>query len=240
MTQLSAEQAPPALLVAANRAALYGTIARRLMHDLRGPAQAISLVTDLMEQGDTLDEPSVRASLQEASGRLRHLLDLLDQVLRRPEIDEEPRPIALRELIAMAVALLKLQRSAVVLDAAPALAARLPAVRGVDDHVLHALLNVLVNADEALALKGGGTVRVTADATGDAVRIAVTDDGPGPTGDVGRLFQPFVTTKSGSRLAGLGLAVARELLQRSGGTVRYEPAGPGTTFVLELPVWAYS
>ena len=238
MTQVSAEQARSALLVAANRAALYGTVSRWLMHDLRGPAQALSLVTDLLEQGDPLDEPAVRASLQEATGRLRQLLDLLDQVLRRPDTNEEPRPIVLREPISTVVSLLRLQRSSVVLHDGPALAARLPAVRGVDDHVRHALLNVLVNAYEALARKSGGTVRMTADVAGDVVRIAVTDDGPGVGPAVGDLFKPLVTTKSGQPLAGLGLWVARELLQRSGGTVRYEPGTAGATFVLEFPVWA--
>jgi signal transduction histidine kinase len=236
MTHLSEEQARSALLLAANRAALYGTLARWLMHDLRGPVQAISLVTDLLEQGDTVDEPSVRASIQEASGRLRQLVDLLDQVLRRPETNGEVGPIVLREPITRAVELLRLQRTKVALDAGPALTVRLPAVRGVYDDVLHALLNILLNAYEALAPTGGGTVRVTAELAGDRVRIVVSDTGPGVGVDAERLFEPFVTTKPG-QLAGLGLWAARELLRRSDGTVRYEPRPGGATFVLELPVW---
>lgn len=235
MTHLSGEQARSALLVAANRAALYGTIARWLMHDLRGPVQALSLVTDLLEQGDTVDEPSVRTSIQEASGRLRQLVDLLDQVLRRPD-NGEVGPIVLREPIVRAVELLRLQRSKVALDAGPALTVRLPAVRGVYDDVLHALLNILLNAYEALAPTGGGTVRLTAELAGSVVRIVVSDNGPGVGVDVERLFEPFVTTKPG-QLTGLGLWAARELLRRSDATVRYEPRPGGATFVLEFPVW---
>jgi signal transduction histidine kinase len=241
MSHSSEEQVRSALLVAANRAALYGTVARWLMHDLRGPAQALSLVTDLLEQGDTLDEPAVRVSLQEASGRLRELLDLLDRVLRRPDPDEEPRPVVLREPLAFADTLLRLPRSKVTLDMEEALAARLPAARGLDEHVQHAILAVLVNAYEALAWQGGGErggiVRVTAEAAGDMVQIAVADNGPGvPPAIRERLFEPLVTTKS-SPLAGLGLWVARALLERSGGTIRYQPAGPGARFVLEFKVW---
>lgn len=241
MTRPSEEQVRSALLVAANRAALYGTVARWLMHDLRGPAQALSLVTDLLEQGDTLDEPAVRVSLQEASGRLRELLDLLDRVLRRPDPNEEPRPVVLREPLAFADTLLRLPRSKVTLDMEEALAARLPAARGVDEHVQHAILAVLVNAYEALAWQGGGerdgTVRVTAEATGDMVQIAVADNGPGvPPAIRERLFESCVTTKSGP-LAGLGLWISRALLERSGGTIRYQPAGPGARFVLEFKVW---
>ncbi len=237
MTFPGGEQARSALLVAANRAALHSTASRWLMHDLRGPAQALSLVADLLEQGDTLDEPAVRVSLQEASARLRDLLDLLDQLLRRSDVDEEPRPVVLREPLALATALVRLQRSNVELDAESAIRARLPAVRGTDTHVLHALLAVLMNAYESLARQGGGTVRVTADLADDLVRIGVADDGPGVAPEIaGRLFEPFVTTKDGRPLSGLGLHVARELLQRSGGTLRHEP-GPGGVFVLELPVW---
>jgi two-component system, NtrC family, C4-dicarboxylate transport sensor histidine kinase DctB len=238
MTRPREEQARSALLLAANRAALYGTVSRWLIHDLRGPAQALSLVSDLLEQGDNLDEPSVRLSLLEASERLRELLDLLDQVLRRPDPDDEPRPIVLREPIALAATLLRLQRSNVTLDAEQALEASLPAARGVDDQVQHALMSVLVNAYEALARQGGGTVRVTADASDAVVRIAVTDDGPGVAPELAAgLFEPFVTTKNGRPLAGLGLWAARTLLDRAGGQVRYEPAGSGARFVLELPVW---
>jgi len=239
MARSSDEPARTALLVAANRAALYGTVARWLIHDLRGPAQAISLVSDLLEQGDTLKESAVRQSLAEASGRLRELLDLLDQVLRRPDPDSEPRPIVPRDPIGVAVRLLRLHRSNVRLEAHQALDARLPAVRGVDDQLRHALMNVMVNAYEAVGRQGGGTVYLTAETSGGVVRIEVIDDGPGVSPEVvDRLFEPFVTTKTELPLAGLGLVVARALLEQSGGTLRSEPTGSGSRFVLELPVWA--
>ena len=238
MTRSGEEQVHTALLVAVNRAALYGTVSRWLIHDLRGPAQALSLVADLLEQGDTLDEPAVRTSLQEASGRLRDLLDLLEQVLRRPDPDEEPKPVALRGPLVLAGALLHLQRSNVRLDLDQALAARLPAVRGVEEHVKHALLAVLVNAYEALAAGAGGLVRVSAEATEGFIRLVVADDGPGVAPEIrDRLFAPFVTTRAGRRLGGTGLYVARSLLERSGGTLRYDPTESGTRFVLELPIW---
>jgi signal transduction histidine kinase len=70
------------------------------------------------------------------------------------------------------------------------------------------------------------------------VELAMEDDGPGVSASVrDRLFQPFVTTKQGRPLAGLGLAVTRTLIEETGGTVRYEPVNPGARFVVELPVW---
>jgi signal transduction histidine kinase len=239
MTAPRGEQVHAALLVAADRAALYGTISRWLVHDLRGPAQAVSLVTDLLEHGDRLEEAAVRSSLEEASARLRDLLELRDQVLRRPDPGAAPRPIALRDSLALAARLLRLHRSATSLRMDQALDASLPAVRGVDEDVQHALLSLLVNAYEALARQGGGgTVQVTAQSDAQAVRLIVTDDGPGIDRAVReRLFELFVTTKTGRPLAGLGLPVARMLLERSGGRLSYEAVSPGARFVVELPVW---
>lgn len=229
----------PPLLVAANRAALYATVARWLMHDLRGPAQALSLVSDLLESGDDMDEPAVRLSLQEASARLRELLELLDRVLRRSEPDETPRPVVVRDSLVLLCRLLGLQRSTVTLDMEPALTAPLPAVRSAEEYLQHALLAILVNAYEAQAGRPAGGVRVTAEVSGRTVRVGVEDDGPGlPPEVAGRLFEPFVTTRAGYPLAGLGLYSARVLLERTGGTVRHEPRAQGTRFVLELPVWS--
>ncbi|HEU5171003.1 MAG TPA: ATP-binding protein [Gemmatimonadales bacterium] len=228
------------LLVTANRAAVYGLVSRWLMHDLRGPAQALSLVSDLVEHGDSPTDPAVRASLQEAAGRLRHLLDLLDGVLRVPAALADPQPVALREPVGFVVALLGCCRLQVELEAREALEPLLPAVRGANEPIAHALLNLVVNACEAVAASGGGTVRLAAGVApgGDLVRLVVSDDGAGVPPELReRLFEPFTTTKAGRSLAGLGLPVARQLAEQLGGTVRYEPGEPGARFVLELPVW---
>ena len=238
MTDTREEQVRSALLVVADRAALYGKVARWLMHDLRGPAQALALVSDLLDGGDDMDEPAVRLSVQEASERLRDILELLDEVLRIPAPDEAPGPVSLREPLALVCRLVGLQRSGITLDAEPALTARLPAVRAVEGHLQHALLAVLMNACEAQARRSRGAIRISAEADGRTVRLAVEDDGPGvPAVVAPRLFDPFVTTRADRPLAGLGLHVARGLLERVGGTVRHEPREGGARFVLELPVW---
>jgi C4-dicarboxylate-specific signal transduction histidine kinase len=196
----------------------------------------MGLVGDLLDQGDSLADPALRDTLYTATGRLRDLLELLDRVLR-PARPSEPEPIALRQVVEHVSAIHATHPIPIDLDAGAALAARLPAVRGAEDALTHALLNLLLNAHEALAGGAGHTIRLAAEtgASGQTVALVMDDDGPGVAAAVqDRLFQPFVTTKQGHPLAGLGLAVARELLEQFGGTVRWDG---GSRFRVELEVW---
>jgi signal transduction histidine kinase len=242
-TSLAPDAATAALLVAANRAMVFGTVSRWLLHDLRSPAQALSLVLDLLDQGDPAYEPTVRQTLDDASRRLRSLLELLDRTLRLAPPALAPGPLALHEIVDHLADLQRCSRTAVVLDTAAVRAAGLPAVRGVEDHLVHALLNLLMNANEALRERRGGAVRITPALAPDGrtVALAIEDDGPGvPPAIQAQLFTPFVTTKRASGTAGLGLAVARQLLQAVDGNVRYAPGAkgtPGARFVVELRVW---
>lgn len=88
----------------------------------------------------------------------------------------------------------------------------------------------------------GRTVAVTARAAGNAVEVAVSDEGPGiPAGDLPRLFKEFgraqTRTTGGERSVGLGLSIAHRLVQAHDGTIRVESApGAGATFTVSLPL----
>jgi signal transduction histidine kinase len=101
------------------------------------------------------------------------------------------------------------------------------------DQLQGVLLNLLLNA--AQACDGQGDVWLTATTTGDRVWIRVRDRGPGvPEPMRERIFDPFVTTKT--RGSGLGLAVARQVVEGHSGSIRLEsPPDGGALFVIELP-----
>ena len=230
-------------LIAANRAAVYGTIGRWLMHDMRGPAQAISLVGDLLDQPDTLPDPTLRHTLHTASTRLQECMHLLDLALGLTPRPTERGPVALAGVIEQLVALHARNHAGVRLDTGSAPVQSLPAVQGSEDQLAHALLNLVVNAHEAIAQRGRGTIHLSGRVAEDGrtVRLVVEDDGPGTAAEIrDRLFEPFVTTKTGGRLAGLGLPVARWLVEDCAGSVRHEPASHGARFVVELATWRAS
>jgi signal transduction histidine kinase len=99
-------------------------------------------------------------------------------------------------------------------------------------------VNLISNAADAIDRNGTITVRATEFPNGNGVIIAVEDDGSGISEDgLARIFEPFHTTKfSGT---GLGLAVARSLVDKHGGRIEVESElDKGTTFFVLLPATA--
>jgi signal transduction histidine kinase len=97
-----------------------------------------------------------------------------------------------------------------------------------------AILNLVLNATQI----GGAGVRVAIEVGGDGdrARISIADDGPGvPAGIAARLFEPFITARAGG--TGLGLAAARRIAERHGGTLVLEsrPGARGARFSIYLP-----
>ncbi len=110
---------------------------------------------------------------------------------------------------------------------------------GVAPHRLtQAVLNLLINAREAIT--GSGTIRLWGRASEDrkSVDLGVTDSGRGMTAEIRRrVFEPFFTTKRRGRATGLGLSLVHGIVHAAGGTVELDSAPRrGTTIVLRLPV----
>jgi signal transduction histidine kinase len=108
----------------------------------------------------------------------------------------------------------------------------LPTLLGHHDPLLRALSNIVRNAVEAC--DGRGEIELAAGVEEDAVLVHVRDYGPGVPPDLtGRLFDPYVTGKSGG--TGLGLALAKQTVEMHRGTISVEPTpGGGATFVVRM------
>jgi two-component system NtrC family sensor kinase len=122
-----------------------------------------------------------------------------------------------------------------------ALAAGLPQVFADGHQIQQVLLNLIINAEQAmLSAKGHGTivVRTWHDADQEAVILEINDDGPGIPDDLQpKIFDPFFTTKEVGQGTGLGLTVAYAIVQEHGGRIRLESRkGGGASFYVELPV----
>jgi signal transduction histidine kinase len=102
-----------------------------------------------------------------------------------------------------------------------------------DKHkIKQALGNVLDNAIDAAPM--GSVVEVATSVVNGSVRVAVRDHGAGVAAEIrSRLFTPFCTTKPNG--VGVGLALAKELIDAHGGRLEWEPADPGARFVITLP-----
>jgi two-component system NtrC family sensor kinase len=110
-----------------------------------------------------------------------------------------------------------------------------------DSHQLQQVfLNLLLNAEQAILSAGRPgtiTVRTAAGPTTDTIIVQVVDDGPGiAPEDLGRVFEPFYTTKEVGQGTGLGLSVSYGIVQEHGGRLTVESRPGATTFTVELPV----
>jgi len=121
-----------------------------------------------------------------------------------------------------------------------ALAAGLPNVFADGHQVQQVLLNLVINAEQAmLSANGRGilVVRTWHDADQESVVLEINDDGPGIPDELQpKIFDPFFTTKEVGKGTGLGLTVAYAIVQEHGGRIRLESRPSGASFYVELPV----
>jgi signal transduction histidine kinase len=225
-------------LLEAGRFAVLAHLAGSLAHEIRNPLHSIGLNAGVVQQyvGTTVKESGVLAmteSLQTIQEETRRLTDLLNNYLGLLKSSPEPEPVDVhdvcrRVLQLLAYAAMK-SRVELSLDGDQ----DLPAVVGVPDRLQQAILNLVLNAIQAMP--HGGRVALNTSASGGLVRVSVTDTGPGLPQDLAeKLFDTSVTTKPGG--TGLGLPVVRLIAEAHGGSVWYRSdPGHGATFTMVLP-----
>jgi PAS domain S-box-containing protein len=234
-------EATRAEMVKRERLAALGELSAIVAHEVRNPLGVIfNAVSSLRRLVPQQGDPELLLDIvAEESDRLNRIVsDLLDFARPRAlSLQLEDLDRLLRESLDAALADPALSGRVQIDAQLPSSLPPLP----MDRHLLRqALVNVLVNAMQAMPQ--GGTVRLRVHAERDTqpafVRIEVADEGSGiPPELLPRVFEPFFTTKA--RGTGLGLAVVKRIVEDHQGEVRVrsEPGG-GTTFTFRLPLVA--
>ena len=181
---------------------------------------------------DATERPTLELLVTEA-GRIGQLTRNLLDVARSDA--GNGRALDLNQLLDEMLCLVRNEMKTANIDLAIEVDADLPRVRGNAGRLKQALLNLLVNARQAMPQGGRARLAAAHDGNGQ-VCITVADSGPGIPADVlPSIFAPFYTTKREG--TGLGLSVTREIIQEHGGTVSVQSdAGVGTQFVIKLPI----
>jgi signal transduction histidine kinase len=213
------------------RLAVIGQTASTVFHQLGRHHGAIGMYAHLIARAAAEDPASaeharrILASVNESNRVIDELLAFgQDRTLNlyRHRVDElvdecldECRPRAAERAVALAVV------------------ATSPVEATLDKHkIKQALGNILDNAIDAAPT--GSTVEVDASAPNGFIRLAVRDHGAGVAPEIrGRLFTPFCTTKVDG--VGVGLALAKELVDAHGGRIEWTDVEPGARFVITLP-----
>ena len=225
----------------AEKLAALHTLSAGVAHELRNPLSAVDLNLQLLEE-ELREHHTLTATtaqyLQVLNAESRRLTAILDNFMKfaRPG-SLQFHGFDVKDVIAHIASLLQHEAEERHVRLQTTISDEMPTIVGDETQISQALLNVVVNAFQAMP--NGGVTEITAAplSTDDKtwVEITVRDTGTGiKREDVSRLFEPFFTTKVHG--SGLGLAIAYRILQDHGGEIRAASTpGLGTSVVIRLP-----
>ncbi|HEU4581187.1 MAG TPA: ATP-binding protein [Polyangiaceae bacterium] len=229
-------------LVRSERLASVGRLAAGLAHEIGNPIAALIGLQDLLlEGGLSQDEQRdfIKRMRAETERVNRTLRDLLQFARPARETSSAPSPPGDVEAAIHDTATLLLHQAALRdielgIDVHPGL----PRVTLDSSQLTQVVLNLLLNAADALQGRAGARISVQARASDAGVQIAVEDNGAGVPSEIAEhIFEPFFTTKEVGKGTGLGLSVCQSLVAAAGGSLSLDAAhSEGARFVVQLPV----
>jgi PAS domain S-box-containing protein len=228
------------LLQAEKMAALGQTISG-VAHELNNPLATIHSWAERLTERETLD-PAVRRGLDTILSESQRAARIVRNLLTFARKRQTTRAMVdVNQVVRETVALRAYEQHVSNVTIIDALAAGLPQVFADGHQVQQVLLNLIINAEQAmLSANGRGilVVRTWHDPAEEAVVLEINDDGPGIPDDLQpKIFDPFFTTKEVGQGTGLGLTVAYAIVHEHGGRIRLESRlGRGASFFVELPV----
>jgi len=227
-------------LIHASSLALLGEFTVSIAHEINQPLGALQSNADAAEMllaatSPPLDEVrQILTNIRRDNLRASEVIRRLRNLFRKHEWDFQPND--LNEIVREAVALVagESKRRGIKIEAE--LTDPLPSVRGDRIYLGQVMINLLVNAMEAMdETATASRIRIRTALHGQDLEVSVTDDGPGiPSERISQVFDHFFSTKQEGM--GLGLAITRTLVERHGGRIWAEnAAGAGATFRFCLP-----
>jgi signal transduction histidine kinase len=206
-----------------------------ICHDVRNPLTTIKLTAQLARMApDRAEQVKAWARIDEAVAEIMNYFETVLAFCRSGE--EAPTVCQVRELCENVATMLRgkcdYHHIRIVID----LEDQNLAIRVRPGEFQQVLANLVNNAFEAMAGRAeGGEITLRADRLNEQARLRVSDTGPGiPEEELGRIWDLFHTTKP--KRGGLGLTIARKLVEQAGGRLEaFSAVGQGTTFIILLP-----
>ena len=226
-------------LLQAEKLASLGQTISGIAHELNNPLATVLTWAERLapRQADENTRRGLEVILSEADRAARIVRNLLTFARKR---HTTRTMVDLNLVVGETLALRSYEQRVTNINVIAALAAGIPLVFADPHQLQQVLLNLVINAEQAmLTANGRGTlvVRTWHNASNDTVVLEVNDDGPGITEELqAKVFDPFFTTKEVGKGTGLGLTVAYAIVKEHGGRIWLgAPSGQGASFFVELP-----
>ncbi len=225
-------------LIQSEKLATTGRLAASLAHEINNPLQTVIGCLGLAEESMEGDDDEVETYVTMAHDELKRAADIVSRLrdLSRPSDAEHGEPTDVNDLIDDVLEVSRKDLKDHGIRVVRHLAEDLPRPILMPDRIKQVLLNLVLNARDAMSGRGELNMGSRYDEENDEVVIIIRDQGAGiPDEIMDHLFDPFFSTKA--KGTGLGLFVSQNIVQEHGGRIEVESTvGEGSTFTVALPV----
>jgi signal transduction histidine kinase len=224
-------------LIQSEKLAAFGQLGAGIAHEVKNPLAGIlgcaQIALKKADPGSML-----HTNLQLIEKETRRCKSIIDNLLRFARQEKTSlEPTSVNVVVEDAVAIVRHQMEMHRVHLETELASDLPEILANANQLQQVVMNLAINAQQAMEDTPGQITIVTRRSAAGAVEIAVRDTGPGMTREIlDKIFEPFFTTKPSGKGTGLGLSVSFGIVKDHAGEIAVDSApGRGTTFVITLP-----
>jgi two-component system NtrC family sensor kinase len=224
-------------LIHAGKMAALGELAAGVAHEINNPLTGVLTFSSLLLKKVDENHPwrkDLETIVQQTS-RCRNIVKGLLDFARQRKPDKKQWDI--HTLLERTISLVEQQAPFQNIRIVKEFKTDLPMLYVDGDQIQQVFMNILLNASDAMARKGG-TLTIKTESRDGVAEVSFTDTGPGISKEhLQKLFDPFFTTKETGKGTGLGLAISYGIIQSHNGDIKVESAeGKGATFRVKLPI----
>jgi len=224
-----------AQMVQSEKLASLGQLAAGAAHEINNPLTAILGYSELLADDEILPDRAraTAGKIREQARRTKNLVQNLLSFAR--QVPAERTLLDLNTVVTNAVQLRALDLHSGGSTIELQLESVLPGVRGDNNQLMQVFFNIVSNAIDAMAERGGGKLTIRSQRDRGNVIVLFSDTGPGIR-EPHRVFDPFYTTKPVGKGTGLGLSICYGIVEEHGGKIIcYNGQTGGAVFRVELP-----
>ena len=216
-----------------------GELLAGVAHELNNPLSVVVGHSQMLLEDQT--EPSVRRHSEQISAAAERCARIVKTFLAMArQQPAKTEAVQINEIARTAAGVARYGAGANKLQIDCDLASGLPDILGDPDQITQVILNLIINAEQAIRGSGRGDhiiLRTRLGSAGDAIELEVEDNGPGIPEELrGRIFEPFFTTKNIGEGTGIGLALSHRIVHSHGGQIQLDPTfRDGARFRVTLP-----
>jgi len=219
--------------------AALAELAGGFIHEIKNHLSTLGLNLQLLaedfQEPENQRERRALDRIQRLQGECQRLVDVANDFLRFARIqDLDRQPTSLAKIIEDMIDFFSPTARSAHVEIKSFVSADLPLVPLDSELFKQALLNLMLNAEQAMP--EGGEITIQAIQDGEAICLSLIDTGKGISDEVlGKIFQPFFSTRTGGH--GLGLPTTRKIVEAHGGVIEVQSEiGRGTKFTIRLPI----